>query len=460
MYNEGMKVDELRLKHPRLIYKNYSYKREKADLILEFELLLVPDIYFRPKVVVYGAGDLISKIDQELLENMVFHLGLMEIPSYWKAACPPVIEIQAGSLSAEQVNWWKWLMMNGMGEFFYQNGIDFNETGFWEIIATGSKKFKAMKGDLKKDEFLTLVGGGKDSAVTIELLKTLGVKQKLLMENPSRAAFKVAELGQSGSIVTIKRTIDDNLLKLNQLGYLNGHTPFSAHLAFAAILASQLLGGLGVVVSNERSADEGNTEYLGKNINHQFSKSYIFEKAIRKYVHRYISTEIVYFSLLRPLWEIQISKIFANYPEYFSVFLSCNRGQKQNKWCGKCPKCLSTFVLLYPFIGEKTELIWGRNLLADISLLPILRELMDKNETKPFECVGTREEMIIGLFLSVKNLTSGGKELPLMLKYVQDNLLSQKEHLPERAKNLLSGWGKDDLLPKNIASKLKEMADD
>lgn len=460
MYNGSMRVAELRRKHPRLIYKSYSYKKEKADLVLEFELFLVPNIYFRPRVVVCGAGGLISKIDQQLLGNMVFHLGLMEIPSYWKAACPPIIEVQAGSLSAEQIDWWKWLMINGMGEFFFQNQIDFTGKEFLKIISSGNKEFNCVAGNSRKSEFLTLIGGGKDSVVTTEFLKSSGEKQNLLLVNPTLASNRVADLTQVGQKIVITRNIDENLLKLNQRGYLNGHTPFSAELAFLAILTAELWGGLKIAVSNERSADEENTAYLGKKINHQFSKSYVFEKAVREYAQKYISQEIVYFSLLRPLWEIQISKILANYPKYFKVFLSCNKGQKQDRWCGRCPKCLSTFILLYPFLGEKIELTWKKNLYKDKTLWPVLRALIDENEIKPFECVGTREEIIAGLFLSVKKITDSRQILPPMLRYINDNLLNKQRNLSERTAKLMSGWGKDDLLLENIANKLKEMVND
>ena len=47
-----------------------------------------------------------------------------------------------------------------------------------------------------------------------------------------------------------------------------------------------------------------------------------------------------------------------------------------------------------PFISEE-ELkdIFGKNLLNDNDLLPILKQLKGEAEVKPFECVGTIEEV-------------------------------------------------------------------
>jgi hypothetical protein len=52
-------------------------------------------------------------------------------------------------------------------------------------------------------------------------------------------------------------------------------------------------------MSNEKSANEGNTTMDGIEINHQRSKSLDFELAFAEYVDRYMSHDVKYFSLLR-----------------------------------------------------------------------------------------------------------------------------------------------------------------
>ena len=92
--------------------------------------------------------------------------------------------------------------------------------------------------------------------------------------------------------------------------------------------------------------------------------------------------------------------------------------------------------------------------------MTVLQALIDKDEIKPFECVGTREEIIAGLFLSAKKITDSGQVLPLMLGYINDNLLNKQINLSERTAKLMSEWGKDNFLPKNLAVKLKEIVND
>jgi len=105
-----------------------------------------------------------------------------------------------------------------------------------------------------------------------------------------------------------------------------------------------------------------------------------------------------YYSYLRKLSELKIAKKFARYPQYFSVFRSCNAGSKENKWCCNCPKCLFAYIILAPFIDKQTLLqIFGEDLLNKPEMKHYLNQLTGKEATKPFECVGTVKEVVAAL---------------------------------------------------------------
>jgi hypothetical protein len=182
------------------------------------------------------------------------------------------------------------------------------------------------------------------------------------------------------------------MLKMNNEGFLNGHTPFSAMLAFYTLLLGFATDSKYIALSNESSANEPTVP--DTEVNHQYSKSIAFENDFRSYVDEYISSEIQYFSFLRPLNELQIARFFSRNKDYYKVFKSCNVGSKTDSWCGRCPKCLFTYIIMSPFIpqDELTD-IFGKNLLEDSDLIPILKQLNGEVEVKPFECVGTVEEV-------------------------------------------------------------------
>lgn len=411
-----MTYKELKKRYPKFIYEKYSYKIKKGNLEISFLFRIEPGISFQPKIIIEKVGlpaDSLAKAGDRALNNLIFHLGLMEIPSYWKATCSPEITIKAGSLNKEQISWWKDLIMQGLGQFFFENKIDFRKPNFLRIKINQLRAKTAMAELTHKNQAKVLVpvGGGKDSVVTLELLKKAEKQIRCFTLNPTTAAQGIMELAGCRKPIVVRRKIDEKLLELNRKGFLNGHTPFSAYLAFLSTLVAVLFGQKYVAVSNERSSNEGNVKYLGEIINHQWSKSFEFEQKFRKYSQEYLTLDVKYFSFLRPLYEIQIAKIFSQYPQYFSAFLSCNEAYKTasgtkkptQKWCGKCPKCLFAFAILYPFVEEKKLIkIFGKNLFKDKSLLPIMEQLVGERGFKPFECVGTQKESRIAFSLSPK----------------------------------------------------------
>src|SRR5439155_8773381 len=125
-------------------------------------------------------------------------------------------------------------------------------------------------------------------ALAAALFRDSGQAFTCMMLNPSGAARKIAVHVSAAEPVVVRRSICPELLDLNQRGFLNGHTPFSAYLAFLGAVCQLMYGYSNVVVANERSSDEGNVVYRGKEINHQYSKSFRFETLFDEYLKKYL----------------------------------------------------------------------------------------------------------------------------------------------------------------------------
>lgn len=420
----------LREKHPFIVYENFTFERSDKQLTIRFSFTMAGDIHFAPTLTIPLAsfGNLPAEVNG--LETLVFNIGMIELLSYWKAACPPQVIVKAGALNKKQIDWWKKLWYNGLGEFFYTNGIDAHPTKFVEIISESDQIFDRFH-FTTTDEILVPVGGGKDSAVTLDVLKNDGMEVRPFVINPLPSAVGIIEEAgiDADAIVTVKRTIDPRLLLLNDEGYLNGHTPFSAMLAFVTLLAARLGNIQHIALSNESSANEPTIP--GTKINHQYSKSWEFEKDFRDYVHAHISEDFDYFSFLRPLNELQIGRLFARRPKFHGHFNSCNVGGRTDTWCTQCPKCLFTWIILSPFINQQKLIsIFGHHLLDDESLKPTFDELTGLATEKPFECVGTTEEVNAALQRVIKSMA--GMHLPALLRYYKQAMTPverQIEHL-------------------------------
>jgi hypothetical protein len=450
--------ERLRAKHARFRFHDYSIAQEPEGLRFTYDFVIEPDIVLRPTVRLNGVdAETVAQLDPDVLHNLAFHLGLIEIPSYWKATCSPEIVVEAGHLDHEQIAWWHDLLIKGQGEYFYVNQIDFRAPDLVTIRSEGSAARRAAvhRGPLDPAKILIPVGGGKDSAVTLELLGRHFPDAAWWGLNPIPAARAVAEVGPVRREVTLSRRIDPKLLELNAAGYLNGHTPFSAYLAFA-MTASGVLGGYGrAAVSNERSSNEGNVRYLGHDINHQYSKTFAFEQSFREYCRRYLSEQFEYLSFVRPLYEIQISSLFARYPAYFSAFRSCNKGSRTNVWCGHCPKCLFVYISLRPFLDKSAILgIFGQDLLANTALIDLATELLGRATTKPFECVGTvaETEAAFALCLEAERRETGATP-PLLGLLIARGLIPTSG--PDAARVILDAWNPEHALPPDLEAILR-----
>ncbi|MFH1841561.1 MAG: hypothetical protein ABH800_02265 [Candidatus Nealsonbacteria bacterium] len=409
------RTEFFRKKYPKFFYKGYFCKVSNGDLKIAFEFQTGKNVFFKPEINIKNIDKArLERIGKKELNNLVFHLGLMEIPTYWKAACSSEIVIEAGYLNKEQIVWWKDLIIKGMGQFFYENKIDWRTPGFLKIKCNQNNSFKRFDEKLK-NRYLVPVGGGRDSIVTLEKLKKKQINCFLV--NPTKAARNVVKIAGFKSPILVERKIDPLLLDFNKKGYLNGHTPFTAVLSFLSVFCAVLFDCKNIVFSNESSADEGNVKYLGKEINHQYAKSSDFEKKFKEYCKKYLAKEINYLSFLRKYNELEISKMFAKNKKYFPFFSSCNLGQKVGeRWCCNCPKCLFVYLTLYPFLKEKELLnIFGKDVFENRNLLSVMEGLIGKR-MKPFECVGTKKESKEALDLSFKKAKKSGKIPYLLIK--------------------------------------------
>ncbi|MBW6491850.1 MAG: hypothetical protein K0B15_11725 [Lentimicrobium sp.] len=396
--DRSAKYNLLREKHSVFYYEGYKADFNSVGLRIEFSFMVEGLTRFNPVSVFHFGNnkDAFEKNyndNKDLAELIIFNIGMIELVSYWKTTCAPKIIIIPGILSEKQVEWWKKLYFNGLGEFFYLNGLQPIIEDFTEILSSG-KVHESQQIAFGKDGFLIPVGGGKDSAVTLELLKSLNRPILPLIINPRGATLETVDASgfDRNNIISISRSIDKELLRINSLSYLNGHTPFSAMLAFYSLLASLLTGHKNIALSNESSANEATIP--GTHINHQYSKSFEFEQDFREYCHEFISPSFNYFSFLRPLNELQIVYVFSRLPAYHKVFKSCNVGSKTDSWCGKCPKCLFTSIMMAAFTGVEYAIqIIGSDMLNDQSLVPIFDELSGISDIKPFECVGTLDDV-------------------------------------------------------------------
>lgn len=377
--------------------------RYSLDSIEQFEEIWTFDFEF-------------EKTDPAALRSAMHGLWIAAGVSYFKAALPQKIAFATDGVTPAGAEFFGEVWQQGLGEFFLQNKLDPVHPNFPATLTPAPGSTQKLNGSLLP------IGGGKDSLVSALALEHSGENFETWTVGDSVVQSDCCEqLGVDR--VRVRRKICPNLLRLNKIGALNGHVPISSILAFAGVATALLRGKKYVVLSNEASASEPNTEWRGMEVNHQWSKSLDFEKKFREYVHSHISPDVEYSSLLRPLTELHIAELFAKngWDRFGNIFSSCNRnfhlsGSKLDagRWCGECPKCVFVSIILAPWIDAvEIEKNFGSVPFAEEKNTKLLAELLGLQNFKPLECVGTIAEARLAAHL-------GAERHPSLKKWTEE----------------------------------------
>lgn len=323
-------------------------------------------------------------------------LHLVAGVSYYKAGIPDSIVVEGAPLDEETATLLDALYLHGLAEFAYRNRLDLRGRIAFPFSGRGAVAAPAV--GLPKRSLLP-IGGGKDSVVAVEAVKSIGADATAVWVGNSPL---IAECASRTGLATlnISRELAPGLFELNRLGAWNGHIPVTAINSVILAVAAILYGYDSIVFANERSASVATLEYEGQEVNHQWSKGFGFEKTLHDYLHSHVAADLDYCSLLRPWSELAVTSAFARLgTAYFDAFSSCNRNfrilgpKPADRWCGQCPKCHFVFLALAPFMAKQRLVsIFGRNLLDDESLAGAFDSLLEYKDHKPFECVGEGAE--------------------------------------------------------------------
>ena len=449
--DNNTRVQALRNKYNEFIYKSYDIDEDNDNIYLKYYFEITDLCNFNPIITIKKKKYIKENIkNNKIFENLVFNLGLVELVSYWKSTFSKNVIIECGYLDEEQIIFFKKLYYNGLGELRFRNNIKIDYDDFMDITTKGNK-IDLSKEQIEYSDYIFPIGGGKDSNVTIELLNN-SHNNLCFIVNPKEVTLKCASISgfDNEHIIEVNRVIDQNLLKLNSEGFINGHTPFSAMISFLSVLIGFLTHKKYIALSNEYSANETNIN--NENINHQYSKSLEYENDFREYSNKYLFVNTEYFSFLRPLSEYQIAYLFSHFDKYHNIFKSCNVGLKSEPWiwCKNCAKCLFVYIILSPFLyKDKLINIFGEDLFEKEELLDLFIDLTGHGKMKPFDCVGTFYENRYAVSKIIELLKD--KPLPYLLKYYKEHYKLEDTNI-----DLLKEWHNDNNLNKEQNNILKE----
>lgn len=375
-------------KYAAFRFKSYDWSASDKTLTLQYGF--DDELHFTET---YRFDFDFSDYDPEVLDRACQTLFFMAGVSYYKAYFPAKIQVEAGQIDPTLAAFLDKTYQHGLGEFFYLNKLN----PLSPIDFPLNSPDLAAAFSTKADGLLIGLGGGKDSLVSVELLRGQPKVATWSLNHKSQLSPLVKAVGLPH--FWVERQWDEQLLELNTKDALNGHVPISAIFSCVGTIVCILSGYRDHIVSNENSANEPTLEYQGAAINHQYSKSIEYEEDYQAYLKHAFGDNYRYYSFLRPLSEVRIAELFARigFDKYQDDFSSCNRAfthdQTRLSWCGTCPKCAFVFLALTPFIDRaQLEKLWNKNLLLEPGLRTTYENLLGISGEKPLDCVGEVKE--------------------------------------------------------------------
>ena len=398
---------------PDAVFRFLSYYFDRSTYTATFvyqgidNIIFTEKIFFAPKPGTNTSS--FNLLDDpgltQLLDQAMFLAFILIGTSYYKAHPTKNIRLDR-PLDNFQTRFFSTVFQEGLSQYAFENRLTRDKLATFKPTP-GFQNKPAV--EYRGQGVLALQSGGKDSLLVAELLNEHNINfvPWYISSSSDRSHPNVIDHLDDGfnhqKASVIYRQIDN--LHLQQTGGLNGHVPVTFIVESLALIQAILNNQNVILTSIGREGEEPHAMIGDLPVNHQWSKTWQAEQLMTEYIKRYLSPDLHLGSPIRHLSELRIADLFVQkcWQKYGYSFSSCNEANyKQNsqngtlKWCGHCAKCANSYLLFCPFIPPQflQSLFGDKDLFLDQNLTQIFKGLLGVGgEMKPFECVGSVEEL-------------------------------------------------------------------
>lgn len=398
---------------PDAVFRFLSYYFDRSTYTATFvyqgidNIIFTEKIFFAPKPGTNTSS--FNLLDDpgltQLLDQAMFLAFILIGTSYYKAHPTKNIRLDR-PLDNFQTRFFSTVFQEGLSQYAFENRLTRDKLATFKPTP-GFQNKPAV--EYRGQGVLALQSGGKDSLLVAELLNEHNINfvPWYISSSSDRSHPNVIDHLDDGfnhqKASVIYRQIDH--LHLQQTGGLNGHVPVTFIVESLALIQAILNNQNVILTSIGREGEEPHAIIGDLPVNHQWSKTWQAEQLMTEYIKRYLSPDLHLGSPIRHLSELRIADLFVQkcWQKYGYSFSSCNEANyKQNsqngtlKWCGHCAKCANSYLLFCPFIPPQflQSLFGDKDLFLDQNLTQIFKGLLGVGgEMKPFECVGSVEEL-------------------------------------------------------------------
>lgn len=159
-------------------YKSFDFNADTGVLSLVYAT--DEPRTFVEKITFAGAPFHLTDPQQSVLNKIFFLTHIAFGISYYKGFIPDHLVVQSGTLTPQQARFFDKFYLYGLGEFAVKNNLDLTQ----KIHFPDGADSQTLPPLTLQQRALVPLGGGKDSCVSVELIKRLSVPAATTMEEP------------------------------------------------------------------------------------------------------------------------------------------------------------------------------------------------------------------------------------------------------------------------------------
>jgi hypothetical protein len=256
----------------------------------------------------------------------------------------------------------------------------------------------------KPDRVLLLMGGGKDSLYSYELLRAAGLDVECFYMTEACRTWQ--QLRRTRDRLAGEAVQHRAYLDANQMGRLETRfgrdypTQFQVGQAlFLSVPYALARGCAHIAIGAERSANERTGTYRDVAVSHQYEKSAAYFARLNRYFARRYGGAIRVWSPLHGLFDLGIyGRFLAGSPRLIDLQSSCGGANSYRRHCGRCEKCAFVAALFTALSSDRDAFraLFPLDPLDDVSLFD---EWYHGRFERPRACVGSLRELRVALRL-------------------------------------------------------------
>jgi hypothetical protein len=382
--------------------------------------LIFPFIIDQWKHFYYIDFPLEFKNKEKTHPSILMGIAMAEIYRLCEICTPEIVEVPWYQGLQWELDWWNEDIYWYLQQKFYLENWDWDKMPRIEFSQNYTENSWSSS---VNDTYLLAVSGGKESTFAFEWMQQANLPTEAftlhnaggILGNNWQQKFPVFEyIRNRTNLWEIQaHPQEDPAEHFAYKGVRNDPTITNALFIMMIITIQQ--GHRFLVLANDKSSNESNTTYQGREVNHQSAKGAAYIERFNNFLERK-GFPFSYVSICEEVYSIAtVHQLSLWKKSILNDLTSCNEAQwapGDSRWCGHCPKCAFSYALIeaatdYSFAMQ----VVGEDLLSITTLEDVWRRLFDSNSEKPFECVGEKRETLMALAKCKKQRLQNGEPL-------------------------------------------------